>query len=690
MKIQSLELAWFRGAADPITLELNCKSMVVYGANGSGKSSFVDAIECILNRGRIAHLRHEYSSSNQANGILNTHKPDDRQTAINVTLADKSVVQRSFLASGASASTGQQGNPVAEWQYRQTVLRQDEVSAFIHNTKGEKYSALLPLFGLQGMELTAENLRQLTKAIRSESKYEQKQTTLRQMDGLRREALGSLSDDAIIRIIKALFLQYCPDDTVSSDLKSNCDQIEAAIDTKIGEYSVESQKYFCLQQLANSPLKERINAVRDASVGIAASTEPYITKKLEVLQSAGRFGDALEGVRDIECPACGQSISTEAFREHVKSESKRLKQLNDLFLTYRADIGLVCTALSNMKSDSERDELCVWREETKSDLGAAYFRYLDELNVATLRDTCSEKHLKAIEQSLLPIIDAAGLDSREAPQAVQSITNDKSRVAAAKSVVSSKSLEKEINDIEDLISYLVTLEEKVRHQIRSHSQNVIDGISGDIEGMWETLHPEARIDNVHLSVPQEVDKAIDVVLSFHGLSQDSPRLTLSEGYRNSLGLCIFLAMAKQVACEDRPLFLDDVVISLDRNHRGMIHKVIEDEFADRQVVIFTHDGDWYRELRHQLGDKNTWAFKALLPYDSPEIGIRFSDSPTEFDVARGQLQERPDSAGNDARKIMDAELPSIAERLKIRLPYLRSDRNDRRTAHEILTYLGIL
>src|SRR5277367_1641829 len=63
----------------------------------------------------------------------------------------------------------------------------------------------------------------------------------------------------------------------------------------------------------------------------------------------------------------------------------------------------------------------------------------------------------------------------------------------------------------------------------------------DIGAMWKVLHPGEPIENVHLYMPDE-DKAIDIALRFHGKDQDSPRLTLSEGYRNSLGLCIFLAL----------------------------------------------------------------------------------------------------------------------------------------------------
>ena len=203
--------------------------------------------------------------------------------------------------------------------------------------------------------------------------------------------------------------------------------------------------------------------------------------------------------------------------------------------------------------------------------------------------------------------------------------------------------------------------------------------------MWKALHPGEPIEDVRLYLP-EGDKAIDIALRFHGKDQDSPRLTLSEGYRNSLGLCIFLALAKREAGNDRPLILDDVVVSLDRNHRGMIVDLLESQFAERQVIIFTHDRDWYAELRHQL-DSKRWHFKSLLPYETPELGIRCSDRTTSFEDARAHLKNRPDSAGNDARKIMDVELALIAEKLQVRLPYLRGERNDHRMWSDFLERL---
>jgi len=72
MKIKKIKISWFRGAADPVELDLNLKSLVLYGENGAGKSSFVDAIEYNINNGRINHLAHEYSGKKQEKAVIKT------------------------------------------------------------------------------------------------------------------------------------------------------------------------------------------------------------------------------------------------------------------------------------------------------------------------------------------------------------------------------------------------------------------------------------------------------------------------------------------------------------------------------------------------------------------------------------------------------------------------------------------
>ena len=688
MRIKSIQLAWFRGAADPVSLEPNCKSMVVYGDNGSGKSSFVDALEYVLNSGSIEHLRNEYSGTRQVKAIPNTHRPQGSKTSLGFKFKDDSELKIDFTSNGSPKSSGGQAMAMAEWEYRQTVLRQDEIAKFIHATKGAKYSALLPLFGLQKMEFAAENLRKLAQTVDSEAKLSQKKIQLNQVENLRKESFETRGYDDIVEFVHNLYAEYCKENPATNDSLARCDELEKAIDNQIKDYSAENQKFIFLREVAASSLQERVQAVRAFSVDLAGSLVPQIAEKLGVLGSATSFVDGLEGIDRVDCPACGQSISVDAFREHIKAESERLNEVNKTFNKYKAAIGTVCSSLDALKSGLDKPNLMNWRSGLDDADIIDGFEYLAHVNSNSLRETCSEKDLVAIETKLLPIIAVAARDSEDAPPDVQKLTDDKKLLGAAKSVIASKGLGEEIKTGEVLVALMHSLEEKVRTEIRQQSQKVIDTISKDLETMWEILHPGEKIDSVRLFLPTTTDKAIDVVLKFHGLEQDSPSLTLSEGYRNSLGLCIFLAMAKQVADTERPLFLDDVVVSLDRNHRGMIQELLEKEFSNRQVIIFTHDREWYTELRHQLGDiNNRWNFRMLVPYETPDIGIRWSHRTTTFGVARDLIEGRPDSAVNDARKIMDIELSMIAERLQTKLPFLRSEKNDRRMAHDFLVRL---
>ena len=687
MRFESIELAWFRGAANPVSLEPNRKSMVVYGENGSGKSSFVDAVEYAVNNGRIEHLRNEYSGSKQVKAIPNTHRPKGSRTTLTFKFVDNSTLNIDFNPNGSSKSSGSQTIAVRGWQYRQTVLRQNEVSEFIHDTKGGKYSALLPLFGLHKLEIAAENLRKLAKSVENEAELNEKRFRIKQVGDQRQHLFGTKNYSHIVGVIDTLYTQYCKDASTGSDSLSRCNELEVAIGNQIKGYSADNQKHFFLREVAESRLQDYVQAVRASSVDLAKSMDPQIAEKLAVLRSAGNFVDSIKGIEVVDCPACGQTIAVDEFREHVRAESERLQEINSIYGAYKATIGTLCTTLGSLKANLDKPNLKGWRDGLHDADLLRGLKHLGQIDSNVLRESCTENDLSAIENKLYPIVAAAERDSKDAPPDVQKLTTDGKLLGVAKSVVASRDSEKEVKEGEALVALINFLEQGVRSEIREQSQRVIDSISKDIESMWEILHPDEKIDSVRLSLPPTTDKAIDVVLKFHGVEQDSPRLTLSEGYRNSLGLCIFLAMAKQVGGFDRPLILDDVVVSLDRGHRGMVQSLLEKEFSDRQVIIFTHDREWYTELRHQLGDSNRWTFKTLLPYETPEIGIRWSRKTTTFDDARALIHGRPDAAASDARKIMDQELPQIAENLEIRLPYLRSEKNDRRMAHEFLTRL---
>ena len=437
------------------------------------------------------------------------------------------------------------------------------------------------------MEFAVENLRKLTRHVEVESHIVEDKTTLKQMEQRQIDTFGTQANEDILQAVDILYREYCDSDPTASDLISRCDELKTAINNRIQEYAPTDRLRFLLRKVAETRLEDHVMAVRASGVQLASSMDSLIGERLAVLKSADDFVKRLAETESVECPACGQSIGVDSFREHIAEESDRLSEINDTYTTYRASIGTVCDTLIPLKSTLAAPELQTWRYETTDQETLEGFAAFEVLNINSLRQSCTDDDLKAIECTISPIVAAAHLASRSSPPDIQELTVDLEKAEVARYVLGIGRLQKKVAAADALLDWLVTLEQLIRLSMRQRTERIIDGISHDVESMWETLHPGKAIDNVRLSMPTGSDRAIEVVLTFHGLDQESRRLTLSEGFRNSLGLCMFLAMTKRVSDTERPLFLDDVVVSLDRTHRGMSLEFLEKEFSDRQVIILT-------------------------------------------------------------------------------------------------------
>ncbi len=683
MRLRALGIEWFRGAADKIELEANGKSLVVYGPNGAGKSSFVDAVEYATRGGKILHAAHEYSGTKSVLSVRNTHTPAGVSSKLHFVLGDASDYDVEIKPDGSWSASGGGATHISTWDYKRIVLRQDEVSQFIHGTKGEKYSALLPLIGLGDLEAAATNLKNLGRAVHTEAGTVDLKAKLDALKVKKATVFGAATGDELLARLATLYAAFCPEGEAQADVE-RCTELLMAIGKKIEALTAEQLVHAHLLEIAGLGIASLVDGVRSAATKLVDSGESLIAERLEVISAAARFGkEAALKAELLNCPACGKEVSGEAFNAHIAQEQVRLKALQKDYDALKTQRGLLCDALATVKRIIGLKELVPWRAvQIEAGLKPS-FEYVDGLVIQTLRETVSEEDLKSIEELVPGIVEAAKKSSETAPTSVKELVDAKSEAELIAELLNSGSWRRVWKAAMDLAAFLSNVEQQVRQEIRDRTEAVIKKITSDVKDLWKLIHPDVAIEDVHLYMPQDSDKAIDIGLKFYGVSQASPRISLSEGYRNGLGLCIFLAMAMADNTKDEPLILDDVVVSFDREHRGMIADVLDAKFKDRQVIIFTHDRDWYADLRRQL-DKSQWGFDMLRPFVNPTSGIRWSSNKSSFAEARAHLPGRPDSAANDARKIMDAECAAIAEKLELRLPYRRGERNDTREAHQFL------
>lgn len=396
MRIKAIEMSWFRGAADQVSMEANGKSLVVYGANGSGKSCFVDAIEYVLNNGKIGHLAHEYSGKHQEKAIHNTHKPEDQKTELKIRFETKPELKLVINPDGTFTSSNAEPIAMNTWDYGRTVLRQNEVAAFIHETKGDKYSALLPLLGLHEMEIAAENLRQLAKSVVAESKLTEAQITLKGIIAKRKETFGADSDDQILKKIEVLHSCYCVDQVATKDSLSRCKELETAIAKRIEQFSADQRRYLTLHEAGELDLKSHVDTIREANAKLTDAMEPLIGERLQILQDTAEFVKQLKDNENVKCPACGRIIPAEIFQAHVEAEQVRLQEIVKIFDAQKISIGTLCDNIKSLKSYLNKEEVSAWKDALLEGPLADNLTYLDEINAETLRASCKEKDLQEI------------------------------------------------------------------------------------------------------------------------------------------------------------------------------------------------------------------------------------------------------------------------------------------------------
>lgn len=684
MRLDNIRLSWFRGSAEEVKLDLDSKNVVVYGSNGSGKSTFVDGLEYIIRNGRISHLSHEYSGRRQEKGIRNTHTPQGVESSVTVTFEDDSYLVTEIEPNGAfsiSSEPPELQSVMQRWPLENHLLRQDEVANFVHLTKGQKYSVLLPLLGLDNLEYASNNVKDLLRAINDQSKIELVRSKIGYLSERTNRYFQSDEYEVVLNGLKELAKKYGIG--VSENINEISSNLLLEINRRIDEIKPENDRYVILNQAVEERLDEKIenyNAFKEKVEGLISV---LIDQRLSVLESTKNFVEALTDLEEeITCPSCGQKVLGKDLAQHVLDELVRLDEVRALRNAANNALEILKNGHRRALTSFRRTELKTWLEDVAQKELAENIEKMEKINIDEI-ESIQDEYIEYCDliPSLLELIRA---EIAIAPPTVRDLIADQIIVQVGRTLHGINTLKDYLVRVVDLIEVLQTIDGIIKEETRKKTEQVLESISENILSLWSKLHPNEPIEGIHLYIPDEADRAIDIALNFFGVDQPSPRLTLSESHRNCIGLCIFLALALQRADPDNPIVLDDIVSSLDRGHRGMLVDIFLEDLRDRQILLLTHDREWYSELRTRL-PASDWKFLVLSPWDNPSVGIRWSRSQYTFDDARQLLSTIPESAGNRARAIMDGELALAAEKLKLPLPYLRGDRNDHRTCVDFLS-----
>ena len=652
---------------------------MVYGPNASGKSCFTDALEYILGGGRVAHLSHEYSGHYQQRGVRNTHTPEGQPSQVSIAFVGDRTLRADIQPDGLHtiiATPEELKTEVEQWQPNELILRQDGLVEFITQQKGERYSALVPLFGLTALETAADNMRRLAQDVRTRSMLAADRQRITTLTASAENTFESTEPAVVRQKLGARWNRYSQGE-MPTELGAVVERLRVELNNRLARARPDLRLHIHLEGIYGEDLATKISEAITTRERANTLVDDLLDAKLPILQRAEDFLDAIPPHQtEIGCPACGRAVGVSDFREHVRDELGTLSDARAARDAAEEARRVFVRSLQNVQRLLRENEVSDWIEASKA--GQASEAVLNA-DPRTLADGVGIEPLQQIQPHIKAIQERAAQKIKIAPADTTELRTDLETITCAQDMLGVHDLEVAGCRIETVLTALESSQEALREAIVRRTEAVVTEISSDVQQLWSVLHPNDQITDIQLCMPEGSDRAIDISLIFYGKEQPSPRNTLSEGKRNSLGLCIFLALLLREERQDWPVVLDDVVSSFDREHRGLMVDVLTQHFADRQVLLFTHDREWFGELRRLL-PHDRWDFVRLGLWTDPQSGLRVLDANHKFEDALELATTSCEAAANRARAVMDAELAFCAERLRLPMPFRRGDRNDYREA----------
>ena len=166
---------------------------------------------------------------------------------------------------------------------------------------------------------------------------------------------------------------------------------------------------------------------------------------------------------------------------------------------------------------------------------------------------------------------------------------------------------------------------------KEYTDNILEAISIRVGELYELIHPNEGLDKITLALDAAKRGSLDISMEFGGKQDTPPQAYFSDSHLDTLGLCVFLALAERENPEQKILVLDDVLGSVDEPHVerviGMIYDVIQ---KFQHTIVTTHYRPWREKFRWGILKPEQGCQFVELKHWSLDSGMALTGSITEI------------------------------------------------------------
>lgn len=655
MKLNSLYIKSFRGATKPVTIEFdNSKKItMLFAENGNGKSTIADALICLLTDYKgslddkssvdISFLKSLGTGTGEAKISLTT----DTNT-FSATLSGSAKVFTKNPATGLPALR---------------FLRRSQIIKLMDAQATGRYETLKDYIDVSGIYASEEELRKTVRDVEQNlnttvSNLQLAQDTLEQIwinenkpDGdylvwaKAQSASDVTKDQKDLQTLNDLINQFRAIDTKHREI------IQAKANAKASLLAKQNaDKALKALQVANSKINASLLALlQEAKTYISEQEQidncPVCDNRIKKSTVIASLDKQIKSMDALEKATKLLDTATKAHDRNIAIYSKAVETISTLLLKYKNSIKGYKTKVT---------EIAPFVDGIGTDAATNYNCYiqnLTELQVLNSKiDTAQKRKNKNIQQH------------NSIKQNYKAITENSEKVGklAALKTASTKALaivEKERKDFYD---------------------NELLSISGEVEQMYQKLHPNEGLGGIKLFLNPKYKTSLELVANFHTETGITPQSVYSESHLDTLGTCIFIALAKKYSDGNTMLILDDVVMSVDENHLDKFIQLLHDEATHfSQIIITTHYRPWKDRYKNNRAPSGNVHFLELRKW-TKENGIKVFNGKIALNELKQMLTNEADfhreNIATASGRILENLLDFVTLKFGCRVP--RKPKND--------------
>lgn len=583
-KIRKLKLRSFRGATTQTEIELDHtkKLALIYGCNGDGKSTLVDALDFICNQ----HLGSIKEISGVENAAILPLGGDRTKLEVGLTTGNGTWTAR-LKGSGYSVMVEPAGAPCS------TVLRRNKILGLINAAPGERYKELIGFIDIEGVEKAEGELRKAV--IENKKRADGLITQLKHADDSILQLYHNESQDHERSMDPLAWAKQraSADNQKVERLEKQLASILGIVDRLSGDVERADQQIQSAQRA-----REAVEKSRNELVSPANMTLEVALLLIQLLTDATIYLQKNPSVS--QCPLCENTVSMPNFAEFVQKKLERYpeiqRQYSALQTAEKHHQELQSAAKSTLRLCIENAAI-LHRQITDVAFPA-------ELNTTTTSEDFP--HLKAYAGSLdavnitepQKLLTTIGPDVAKWRMKHGELRKQIETRQAIANYVKSYDIMKTEAEINEKVTDKLIAAVKVTTELRiSYTQELLDQVADECDRLYGIIHPDENLGNVRFALDKEKRASCNQTATFEGHKKIAPQAYFSESHLDTLGIAFFLAVTKHRTGGKTILVLDDVFTSVDEEHVDrLINLLVEEADYFDQIIVTTH----FRRLFDQI------------------------------------------------------------------------------------------